>query len=260
MSDADSGDDAADDAEDDAEDQDPLRRTELDATRLPDLRERIAAFERSPVAHEPRRYLGLPTWPLLRPGWRLGPSLDRVLARRRSRRALDLRLPDAGTLGRVLASSHGLTGEGGRGPVPSAGDLQALELYVVSLDQDPSAWLPAGGYHYDRAGHHLGQLVAGDDRALWRDFSPSLDQFEGGALLWVIAGDVDRVQVKYGDRAGRLLLLEAGHLMQALCLASEGVGLVTLPLGGVFEARAARRLKLPRSDAVLYCGALGRPT
>lgn len=58
----------------------------------------------------------------------------------------------------------------------------------------------------------------------------------------------------------RLLLLEAGHLMQSLCLAAEGVGWTTLPLGGVFEARAARRLRLPRGDAVLYIGALGRAT
>ncbi len=241
---------------DDADDAGDLRRTELDATRLPELRERIAAFERAPVVHEPRAYLGLPTFPLPRPGWRLGPSLDRVLARRRSRRALDTRLPDAATLGRVLASAHGLTAEGGRGPTPSAGDLQALELYLVALD--PAGWLPPGGYHYDRAGHHLGQLVTGDDRERWRGFAPSLDQFTGGALLFVLVGDLARVEPKYGDRAARLLLLEAGHLMQNLCLASEGVGLTTLPLGGVFEARAARRLKLPRGDAVLYVGALGR--
>ena len=247
-----------DDTSDAGDAGDDLRGSELDATRLPDLRERIAAFERSPVVHTPRAYLGLPTWPLPRPGWRLAPSIDRVLARRRSRRRLDVRLPDAATLGRVLSSAHGVTGEGGRGPVPSAGDLQALELYVVALDPHPAAWLPPGGYHYDRLGHHLAQVVSGDDRALWRDFAPSLDQFEGGALLWVLVGDVERVRPKYSDRAMRLLLLEAGHLMQALCLASEGVGLTTLPLGGVFEARAARRLRLPRGDAVLYAGALGR--
>ncbi|MCO5168496.1 MAG: nitroreductase family protein [Planctomycetes bacterium] len=235
-------------------DDDPIRRTELDATLLPELRERIAAFERAGVEHAPRSYVGLPTWPLPHPGWRPGPSLDRVLARRRSRRALGTALPSPRALARVL-QAHAVTGGAGRGPTPSAGDLQALELYAVALD--PAGWLPPGCYHFDRPGHHLSQVVAGDDRSLWRGWSPSLDQFQGGCLLWVLVGDVARVRPKYGERALRLLLLEAGHLMQGLCLASEAVGLTTLPLGGVCEARAARRLRLPPDDAVLYAGALG---
>ncbi len=62
---------------------------------------------------------------------------------------------------------------------------------------------------------------------------------------------------KYGERAARFLLLEAGHLMQNLCLLSESVGSTTLPLGGFFEREIARAVPLPRSDAVLYVGAFG---
>jgi nitroreductase len=55
------------------------------------------------------------------------------------------------------------------------------------------------------------------------------------------------------------LLLEAGHLMQNLCLLSQSLGLTTVPLGGFFERELARRLTLLESDEVLYAGVCGEP-
>jgi nitroreductase len=67
------------------------------------------------------------------------------------------------------------------------------------------------------------------------------------------------VRAKYGARGLRFLLLEAGHLMQNLCLLSRSLGLVTVPLGGFFEAPLARLLVLPETDEVLYVGVVGAP-
>ncbi len=88
---------------------------------------------------------------------------------------------------------------------------------------------------------------------------PSLGQFEGGAYLALLIGEESRVSAKYGARAIRLLLLEAGHLMQNLCLVSTGIGCSTLPLGGFFEGAVAAKMELPRTDTVLYVGAIGIP-
>jgi SagB-type dehydrogenase family enzyme len=122
-----------------------------------------------------------------------------------------------------------------------------------------AGWLPAGVYHYDRGGHALAQLAAGADRADWLGRVPSLAVVEGGALLWVLVGDGERVAGKYGARGWRFLLLEAGHLMQNLCLMSWRLGWATLPLGGFFEQEVARALALPAEDAVLYLGVCGKP-
>ncbi len=62
---------------------------------------------------------------------------------------------------------------------------------------------------------------------------------------------------KYAERGLRFLLLEAGHLMQNLCLVSASLGLSTVPLGGFFERQLARRLMLLASDEVLYAGICG---
>lgn len=231
-----------------------LRPTELDRTTLPELVERVALAEEDGLTGEPRRYPGYPTWRLPRPRRRWWPPFDRVLAWRRCRRVLGTAPPAAGVLGRVLHLSHGVTGEAWRGPTPSAGGLQALELYLVTFRPD---WLPAGVYHYDRRGHHLSQVVAGAGREAWCELVPSLRQVDGGAVLWVVVGDAPRVARKYGDRAERFLLLEAGHLMQNLCTACASVGLATVPLGGCLEREVARAVRLPPGDRVLYAGVCG---
>ncbi|HET7504143.1 MAG TPA: SagB/ThcOx family dehydrogenase, partial [Kofleriaceae bacterium] len=200
----------------------------------------------------PRSYPGYPRWPLPRGRQRWRSSLDRALLRRRSVRALGRALPAAGELGRICRLAHGVCGDAGRGPVPSAGGLQALELYAAVLEP---GWLPAGVYHYDRAGHALAGVADPLDRAL----VPALFTVEGGALIWLIVGDGARVSARYGGRGLRFLLLEAGHLMQNLCLVTADCGLATVPLGGFFERPIARALQLPRTDEVLYAGVCGRP-
>jgi len=230
------------------------RWSELDRASYPELRERVAGYEHDDAAPQLRSYPGYPRFALARPRARLLPGLDRVLLLRRSSPALGEALPGRGALGRILRFGHGLTGAGGRGPIPSAGGLQAIELYLVNF---AGGWLPAGLYHYDRGGQHLSQLRAGAERQRWREVVPSLGLVSGGAFLWVIAGDGERVERKYAERGFRFLLLEAGHLMQNLCLLSASLGLATVPLGGFFEREVAAEFTLPAEDLVLYLGICG---
>jgi SagB-type dehydrogenase family enzyme len=231
-------------------------QTELDRTSFVEFRDRILVSDEEGVETTPRSYPGYPRWVLPHARPRFWPSLDRVLTRRRCRRRLGAALPSSRTLGRLLTLSHGCHATEGRGPTPTAGGLQALELYATSF---ASGWLPSGVYHYDRVGHHLSQLVPTAGREVWNAMVPSAGQVEGGALLWTLVGDSARVKTKYGDRGERFLLLEAGHLMQNLCVVSESLGLTTVPLGGFFERDIARVLCLPGSDRVLYLGLAGRP-
>lgn len=227
---------------------------DLDDTSFPAWREHIARFEADApaVAHEPRSYPGYPRFSLPRPTRRLRSSLERALAARQSPLALAGELPSAAQLARVMWLAHGVRRDGGRGAVPSAGALQALELYSIVIARD--GWLPAGRYHYDRAAHALAQIAANAEVAS----IPSLATITGGALAWVIVGDRARVAEKYGARADKFLLLEAGHLMQNLCLACADGGLATVPLGGFFERALAHSFELPATDDVLYVGLCGR--
>lgn len=231
-----------------------FRQTELDRTNWPELRDQIIAYEQEGSVSEARSYPGYPTWPLQRLRSRLWPSLDRVLLKRRSRRVLQNAVPSRKQVSRLCFFAHGICDRDCRGPVPSAGGLQAVELYLSFLQ---SSWIPAGIYHFDRAKHHLSQIAAGADRDTWLTLAPSLNTVHGGALLWVLVGDAARVEQKYGSRGLRFLILEAGHLMQNLCLLSESLGLSTVPLGGFLEPDIARALVLPGTDLVLYVGVCG---
>jgi SagB-type dehydrogenase family enzyme len=233
-----------------------FRQSELDRTSWPELREQMLGYNPDDPHPEPRTYPGHPRWPLPRLRPRLWPSLDRVLTARRSHRLLSGEAPGRKILSRLLGFSHGVAAGTGRGPVPSAGGLQALELYLVLLTP---GWAPAGLYHYDRTTHELAQLAAGADRSSWLEKAPSLFQVSGGALLWVVVGDAPRVEDKYGARGLRFLLLEAGHLMQNLCLASASLGWATVPLGGFLECDISGAFPLASTDVVLYVGVCGKP-
>jgi SagB-type dehydrogenase family enzyme len=235
----------------------PFRLTELDRTGWPEIRDQVMQFTHVEPLGQPRSYPGYPRWPLARCRPGLWPPLERVLWSRRCERVLSEQLPSRRELGRLLLFSHGISASHGRGPTPSSGGLQALELYVVALT---AGWLPEGAYHYDRTEHTLEGLAQGGDRAAWLARVPALGLIEGGALLWVLVGDGARITSKYGARGWRFLLLEAGHLMQNLCLMSRRLGLATVPLGACFEQEVARALALPAEDAVLYLGVCGEPT
>jgi SagB-type dehydrogenase family enzyme len=230
------------------------RWTELDRTTFPAFAEGFLRAEAEGLSSTPRSYPGYPQHDLPRPGRHRWASLDATLARRRCVRHLGTAAPSPRLLGRLLYGAHGVTAAHGSGPTPSAGGLQSLELYLVHF---ADAWLPPGLYHYERVQHRLAQLAAGATRAGWEEMVPSLLQSVGGSLLWVLVGDGDRIAAKYGERGYRFLLLEAGHLMQNLCLLSESLGWCTVPLGGFFEREVARQFHLPRTDLVLYLGLCG---
>lgn len=233
-----------------------FRLTELDRSNAPELTERIQQAELGAIENSPRSYPGYPHIPLPEFKRRWWPSFDRVVTTRRSDRQLQFQFPDSVVLGKILGLSHGVTGSGQRGAVPSAGGLQALELYLIHWQP---AWLPAGAYHFDRVRRDLAQVRPVARPEVWHDLIPSLQHVEGGSIIWLIVGDSARVKAKYGHRAERFLLLEAGHLMQNLCLASASLGLSTVPLGGAYELEIQRELCLPETDVVLYCGQCGFP-
>lgn len=234
-----------------------LRPSELSEATFPRFREDLVAVEaRGDTEHALRSYPGHRRIALVRPRARVLTRFDPIMESRRSARALaDETLPrDA--LSRLLFLGHGVTGPDGRGPSPSAGNLQSVELYLVSR---APGWLSPGAYHYDRGAHALSDLAVRFEAGALLALVPSLTQVEGGSALIVLVGDTRRVAPKYGDRAPRFLLLEAGHVMQSIALAAHSVGASVVPIGGFFDEGLARRLRLPPYDAVLYCGVLGAP-
>ncbi|MEM7151647.1 MAG: nitroreductase family protein [Myxococcota bacterium] len=227
---------------------------ELDPTSFPAFRDRILEAEADAPSHAVRRYPGFPRVELPRPRHRRLPRFDDVVTRRRTCRAFEPRLPDAKALSAWLELGHGVTGPDGRGPTPSAGNLQAVQLVLVPLC---SGWLGAGAYHYDRGQHGLARI--GDGAPDWNEVVPSLSQAPGAPLLVVIAGEETAVAHKYGERGLRFLLLEAGQVLQSLGMAAAAGGLAVTPMGGFFEGQVHAHTGLGADDLVLATAVAGIP-
>jgi SagB-type dehydrogenase family enzyme len=184
------------------------------------------------------------------------PSLGRVLQIRRSAREFSLKPLELQLVGQLLHASFGVRGsrqvEGEwvyDRPVPSAGGLYPLELYVATQGVET---LPDGLYHYDPRAH---QLELRQDRLLQPDLAEiALGQamIRNANLVVIVAAVFQRTLWKYGERGYRYIWLDAGHLGQNLYLVATALGLGPISLGGFFDEELNRLLNLPygEEDAV----------
>lgn len=178
-------------------------------------------------------------------------ALEEALRSRRSVRDYRDEPLDLGTIGRLLWAAQGVTEDGGAGrAAPSAGGTYPLEIYVAT---------PGGVLHYLPDGH----------RARWttrEDLRPGLHRaameqrwvLEAPAVF-VITGVESRTAERYGDRAGRYVLLEAGHAAQNLLLQATALGLGAVPVGAFRDDDLARVLGLPGEERPLYLIPVGHP-
>jgi SagB-type dehydrogenase family enzyme len=213
-----------------------------------ELAETVARASRT---HDHRPAVELPA------ATRLPGRLDDAIARRRSVRADVLRPVRLATLATVLGASYRArpTAEGAlRRPVPSAGALYPLELYVISVAVDG---LDPGVYHYHPFRHRLhliGMAARADLRAAVVE--PSI--LETAAALLVVTAVFWRSRFKYGARGYRFALLEAGHLVQNAVLAASELDLPAVPLGGFYDRLVDRLVGADGLDeSAVYCVVLG---
>lgn len=150
---------------------------------------------------------------------------------------------------------------------PAGGALYPTMIYVYAhrvqgLEQGLYRYEPYTNrlYLLEHGGHFIEELATlftstdPDSHPLYRgqDFS------RAGAFVF-LAGDFRCQSDKYGARAYRLLLLEAGHAAQNVVLVSTALGLTSVTLAGFYDDRASRLLQLdPVNQALIYLLPIGR--
>jgi SagB-type dehydrogenase family enzyme len=139
--------------------------------------------------------------------------------------------------------------------VPSGGALYPLELYVAALRVDG---LDPGLYHLDPLRSGLETIRIGIDGAEVAALSTYPEIVTGCAALLLVAAVFGRSRFKYGQRAYRFALIEAGHVGQNILLAATALGLAAVPLGGYYDRRADGFLGLDGvNESTLYTVAVG---
>ncbi len=219
-----------------------------------ELFQRIATVNSSPhirsvISRPFRSYPGCPTVELPS-GWgNVTRSLEDILQRRRSHHhfaGTPCRLQE---LAAVLSLGDGIaarqSGEDGAEfrlrTAPSGGGLYPIETFCLAFDVDD---LPPGAYFYNALRHRLELAAPGDCRSKLIGASNLKVEIENAAFCIALSVVLPRSSFKYGQRAYRFALLEAGHIAQNLLLAAEGLGLGALPIGGFFDDDMNRLLNL----------------
>lgn len=192
-------------------------------------------------------------------------ATDRQNAARRSVRAFSPAPLTLAALAAVLRSGYDAIGPDPmadgqrmlRRPVPSAGGLYPLEIFVLA---QAVSGLEVGIYHYDPVGDGLAAIKPGP----WQDAAAgaflSWDSVQTAPAILCLGAVFDRTESKYGPRGYRYILFEAGHVGQNMTLRATEDRLATLFLGGFYDSRLNATLGLDGvNEAAVYAMALGQP-
>jgi SagB-type dehydrogenase family enzyme len=159
-----------------------------------------------------------------------------AVASRRSRRSFGTRPLELTRLATLLHAAYGVTATMDGTPqdlrtVPSGGALYPLELYVAAHRVEG---LDPALYHYDPLRHGLEHLRPLESPA-GPELSPYGEPLAESAAVVAMTAMFWRSRFKYGARAYRFALMEAGHVGQNLLLAAAALGLDAVPLGGFYD-------------------------
>lgn len=158
----------------------------------------------------------------------------------------------------MLWASQGITGQAGSflfRTSPSAGALYPVETY---LSVHSIEGLAAGLYHFDGEHFSLDRLTTNDQAEAVA--SACLDQkfMARAAVVFLWTGVFRRAMSKYGDRGMRYILLDAGHICQAVMIAAEAVGCGGCPIGAFFDNELNQLLGIDgEEESILYAASVG---
>ena len=183
-------------------------------------------------------------------------SIEQALSARRSRRTYAPAPVTLAEAGQLLWAAQGVTGPEGQRTAPSAGALFPLEVYLSATRVDG---LAPGVYLYDPESHRLTEHLPGDRRRDLTAAAADQDSMRFSGCALILAAVVERCAVKYGERAGRLIALEAGHAAQNVYLQASALNLAVCAVG-TFSAQDVREaVQLPADQEPVYLLTVGRP-
>lgn len=177
-------------------------------------------------------------------------SFEETLQGRRSVRDFTDEDLSLGERSQLLWAAQGQTASWGGRTAPSAGGLYPLELYLATAD---------GLWRYLPEGHRVQVRTADDVRGGLADASGGQSSVATAPAVFVLTAVLARTAAKYGDRAERYVLLEAGHAAQNLLLQAVALGLGGVPVGAFDDGDVAAVLGLPSGEEPLYLIPVGHP-
>jgi SagB-type dehydrogenase family enzyme len=140
-------------------------------------------------------------------------------------------------------------------PVPSAGGLYPLELYVLAMNVKG---LHPGIYHYHP---HASKLEFIDSNAIDRELLSHLflqqSWIMNAAVVIIATTIMERTLSKYRDRGYRYILFEAGHVFQNMNLVAAAHKIGAVNIGAFLDDELGTLLRVDADEKVIYAMAMG---
>jgi SagB-type dehydrogenase family enzyme len=197
----------------------------------------VAPLLRSPVLQRiatraGKRYTHLPFVALPEPR-ATSVTLEDAIERRFSADEYDPGAVPLDVVASLLLKSYGAVrrADGWRRPVPSGGALYPLDVYLIARNVEG---IESGVHHFDAFEKGLVRLGDVDYDAFMAALLRE-EELSGTAFSIVLSCSFWRSRFKYGPRAYRFALIEAGHVMQNMVLLATAHGLTSRPYGGFID-------------------------
>jgi SagB-type dehydrogenase family enzyme len=196
-----------------------------------------------------------------------GVSIEAAILNRRSVRDFDKNRPlTIAQISKLLRFSAGITGEKNLGSgvvnqlraAPSGGGLYPIEVYPCLLNVADAR---RGVYHYNVREHSL-ELIAEAEAETEPGQSPFsiYTPLANPAALFVLTSVFKRSTYKYSHRGYRLVLIEAGHIVENCWLMATAMGLGAVALFSFIDDEVNSLLGVDGvNEAVVYAIAVGHP-
>ncbi len=207
---------------------------------------------------------GCPVTPLPRNFAPSPRSFEEILENRRSARDFNGEPMSLETLSKLLYFGDGIstwwnTPDGLDWPLrtaPSGGGLFPIETYCMVLNVEG---LAPGLYFYHHLKHNLECVVEKDlTGALSEAIPGQAESVRSASVCVILSAVMQRIKFKYGERAYRFLMLEAGHIAQNLLLTAEAEGVGGVAVGGYLDDTMNALLRLDGvEEAVVYLALFG---
>jgi SagB-type dehydrogenase family enzyme len=154
-------------------------------------------------------------------------------------------------IGQLLWAGQGIIDkQQGLRAAPSADAMYPIELYLVTHE---------GLFVYNPEENSLKQISTLDMRKQLSVAASGQGLVENAACDIIIAGSIRKAATKYGNKAQRFVLLEAGYVAENIQLQTVSMGLTSLPVGS-FEPRNITRIcELPGELEPLLIVCVGYP-
>ena len=185
--------------------------------------------------------------------------LEAIIARRRSVRHFSSGAISQYQLSQLLWAAQGISNRRSKlRTIPSAGASHPLEIFIVcglNCVED----LAEGIYHYDANNHSLIRHYEGDVRPELAGAALNQSFINQAPVDIVICALYERTAMRYGDRGGRYVHMEVGHVGQNIYLQASALGLGTVAIGAFNDEEVSQVLRLEEPLKPLYIMPVGKP-